>query len=275
MDETADSDRISGVYPSVALQIVWQMELEKIAERFRHVFQVKPLRSGHLYLLIPDASRKPSLNELRLGVVDAILEAQGKFSRELLEHPLPPDFKFPARPSPARQTLGNYTEPVRIAPTKIPVVDEAIPRLLAELAAENPDLPVDTASFPSAPEAANLIVPERKFGSDTIGRVIFCTAKSRCQSLTDFVRYRVRSDVEVTRQDHFAFLDSIYLTNPFGGDVSATAVVGLRADGSIEGAFCSLQDVGFTPGSTLGPLREKKLKACLASAIDPKIVSEF
>jgi hypothetical protein len=255
-------------YPSVALQIVWQDDLQKIAADFEYDFPaVRIPRTNPV--IIEDAPRvAPSVNSVYLFAGEAIVEAQGHLGEELREHPLGPNFRFGKNPSQPRKTLGHYRTPVRIAPTSIALVDQTIPSVLAEIRMDHPESPIDEASFPAAPAAANLIIPQQRFGGYGRWKALACARAMFCRSLADFVRYGRPDDSSHSAKDRFAFLDSIYLTNPYGERYGTTAVVQIGKDRSIVSAFCSIDDIRYSPGLVGGPpLRRENLLACLEEAM--------
>ena len=254
-------------HPSIALQIVWQTKLEEIAKEFHTAFDVPPPRRAPHPIMLDVPPRLPDLGDLHNFTVTAIREAQGEIGEELLERPLPPDFRFGGKPSAPRE-IGRYAQTIRIAPGGIALVDEAVPQALNEVRAKHPEAPLDDASFPVPAETANLLMPAERFDWTATEHALACVRWFHCSGLGDLVRAYAAEDPAEAHGKSFAFLDSAYLTNPYGEGGGTNAIVQLDQKGAIVGAFCSRRDAGYQPGRMGGPpVNREHLRACLEAAM--------
>jgi hypothetical protein len=255
-------------YPSVALQISWQGALEEIADDFRAAFPVRPRPGPARDLVFMDEPPAlPSLESIFSRTPELIEEAQGKFSEVIRRDALPEDFHLASRPSAPVAHIGNFTVPVRINSTGITLIDEAIAEFLARsLRPSVPLLPVDHSSFPSNEDASNIIIPRSHLQVSGVNHVLRCARSRDCWSLKDLYGNSDAERATQTDEELFTFLDTVYLTNPYGH--RTTAVVQQNSSGEIISSFCSLPDIGYSPSSIdRAPLDTGILRACLEAAM--------
>lgn len=254
-------------YPSVGQQIEWQSGLNDIAVDFRLRFPTgfKP-RSNHI--VMEDEPRQlPNQDEILWFAPIAISEAQGALSEELNAKNLASSGRRKVSRSLPRKHLGYYAAPVRIAPTGIAAVDEAIPSALADIQAKHRDLKLDQKTFPSVVAEVNLIIPEERYGGDAVAHVMYCIRDSNCRSLAELSRPNVLGNAKIPEDENRNFLENIYFTNPYGVRRASRALVRLNKDGSIAEAYCSLDDIGFDASRGSLRLNGKILKKCIESAM--------
>lgn len=252
-------------YPSLALQIYWQRALEDIAAEFRSDFSVRrPPPSPHIIVL--DLPRPlPGLNSVRWFAANAIEEAQGAFSREVQDRPLPSDLVPMSAPSVPRETVGRYVRPMRIARSHIAILDEAIPQVLADIRSAHPGMPIDEWTFPASSEAANFSIPARS-GANAIFLAMRCAREGYCPELKHLAETPTPQPTVSSFKERLTYLDSLYLTNPFGHERAVTAVVRLDRQGAIASSFCGQGEIGYSPASAV-KLAVMQLRDCIEDAL--------
>jgi hypothetical protein len=253
-------------FPSVAQQIVWQSGLNDIAADFRRRFPAGDTpRPSHI-VMEDEPRRLPNHNEILWFAPTAIGEAQGALSEALNKSELMFSDQRKGGQLRVRRTLGHYTAPVRIAPTGIAIVDEAIPLLLAGMQGAHRDLMLDQKSFPSTVSDANLIIPEERYGGDAVAHAIYCVRDRNCRSLADLAQPSAKRG-RLPEDEGRNFLDSIYFANPYGARRASRVLVRLNENGSIAEAYCSLDDIGFDASKRMLRDDGETLKICLEAAM--------
>lgn len=255
------------IFPSVAQQIEWQSGLDDISSDFRARFPTN-FRPRPSHIVMEDEPRQlPGQDEILWFAPTAIREAQGALSEELSAINLTSSgWRMGAHSSP-REHLGFYASPVRIAPTGIAAVDAAIPLVLTEIQADHPDVKLDQKSFPSNVAEANLIIPEERYGGNSVAHVMYCIRDGNCRSLAELARPNALRTEKTTKKENRRFLGSIYFTNPYGSRETTRAIVRLNDDGSIAEAYCSLYDIGFDASRRSLRSSGQALEKCFLAAM--------
>jgi len=254
-------------YPSVAQQIEWQSGLDDISADFRARFPTN-FRPRPSHIVMEDEPRQlPDQDEILWFAPTAIREAQGALSEELNAKKLTSSGWRMGAHSLPREHLGFYATPVRIAPTGIAAVDAAIPSVLTEIQADHRDLKLDQKSFPSIVAEANLIIPEERYGGNSVAHVMYCIRDSNCRSLAELARPNALRTKKITKKENQSFLESIYFTNPYGSRETTRAIVRLNDDGSIAEAYCSLYDIGFDASKRSLRSGGQALEKCIRAAM--------
>jgi hypothetical protein len=211
----------------------------------------------------------PATEEILWAIPGWIERAQGRFSRQFYDRPIA---EFPGRPSGIRRAFAGWTRPLRINVRRVPGSEEALDSALARLRTMHPEGLIDGESYPSAAETANVFIAPhgRDFGA--IDAVFVCLTLMRCTSLHDAAfRYgRVGEPRPAIDRDDAIFFDHLYLTNPYGGWGSTSALLQVEDGGHIVSAFCGGADVGFgIGGGAVQADAEARLLSCLNEVISP------
>lgn len=263
--ESDESHPRTTAYPSVALQIYWQQELEKIASEFRLRFPTRyrpPPGAGHIQL--EDQPRPiPSVEEIKFSTPEFIIRAQGDFGRLVA---MSPEIRRLGAKSKPRSSLGGWKVAVRIASTQNDLVDAQIQSALLQIKMEHPDAMIDAASFPAASSDANFFIPKIEFGDRTRELVERCLQNHECSSLSNAATFSQNANVPNGEPRKF-FVENLYFSNPYGSEYGATAVVLSDREGAIISAMCGLRDAGYKVTRRVESVDFDKLKNCIEAGM--------
>lgn len=252
-------------YPSIALQIYWQQELEETASEFRLRFPTHyrpPPGAGHIQL--EDLPRPlPSVEEIVYSTPEFIIRAQGDFGRLVSESPEIRRLGAKAKP---RSSLGGWKVAIRIASTGNDLVDAQIRSALLQIKTEHPEAMIDAASFPAASSETNFFIPNIEFGDRTRELVGRCLRNHECSSLSDAATFSQNAKVTNGEPRKF-FLENLYFSNPYGSEYGPTAVVLSDREGAIISAMCGLRDAGYKVIRRVETVDFDKLKNCIEAGM--------
>jgi hypothetical protein len=154
----------------------------------------------------------------------------------------------------------KWTEPIRVAQTRTPEINQLLDRALVEIRARVPHAPLDNASFPVPFGKANVFFSGDGSSFRPYDLVLNCLPRLACNSLSGIARME---QVKPSQTATVAWLERSYVTSPLGHLLEEdAALIETGALGTIVGAAC-----GSGPIDRPVELVEMQFVSCLLQAM--------
>lgn len=258
----------TSVYPSVAQQISWQHSLQMIAEEFEREFPSGYVPRRLSVQVSPENGvfPPPSTAYLLWRVPSMIAGAQGEFSEKFAEARVE---DFPGTLGQPRQHFGQWVQSLRITATGEKHIDDRILAEVTRLLESGSSSGIDSDSFPAPVSMANVYIPSAEFNGSVRGTLWLCLQNIRCTSMFDLAHFSRFSSTDASNAQREELFRQLYLTNPFGGRNSASALIQVNESGGILSAHCGHHDLGYSSLRFQQPFSEHRLSFCLSEMHSP------
>lgn len=240
----ADVTEISD-FPSVAQQISWQYALRDIAADFRKTYPSRV--NAHSISHAPDVNSPPTSAEFLLWSIPNIVEnAQGAFSSTFMEQPFP-SYLAASPPSRGNRKVGIGS--IRPAATGSEDIDRRIAESLFDAGIGSAAQLEESSSEFTVLEKADVF--------NTLESIRICAHSEKCSSFPSADNARTsKMNLRKVRNNLF---ERLYLSNPYGGRSSATAVVEVDNASRAVKVFVGPKDLGYLSLQAATPFDDLRL----------------